>query len=145
MCLGLGRSTAPRRSPGDDALHQRLPGRLETDEAESHPRSLARGVGAHHHALAPQERGPVGEDQIEEERRADRLRGLGGEEKPVTAHVGAITGDELVLAAEGQPDAERRRREHAWGSKMPRIRALPKSWAGPQAARTEATSFSTAA
>ena len=57
----------------------------------------------------------------------DRLGCARGEEESVTAHVGAVLVDELVLAAEGQPDAEWRRRGHGRGSKMPRIRSLPKS------------------
>ena len=112
MGMRLGRSAAPGAS-GDDALHQRLPRSLEPDEAERHARPLSRGVGAHHHPFTSENRRAVGEDQIEEQRRADGFGHLRGEEEPVTAHVGPITGGELVLAAEGQPDAERRRRGHA--------------------------------
>ena len=124
---GLGRGTSAGRTARDDALHQRLARRLEADEAEGHPGALTRGGRADDHPLAAEERAPVGENQVEEELRPDRLGCARGEEESVTAHVGAVLVDELVLAAEGQPDAEWRRREHGRGAKMPRIRALPKS------------------
>ena len=68
----------------------------------------------------------VGEDEVEESC-APPVSAPRGEKESVTAHVGAVLVDELVLAAEGQPDPERRRREHGRGAKMPWIRSLPKS------------------
>jgi hypothetical protein len=96
---------------GEDARHQIGARGIQAEEADGHPRPLA-GVGADHHALAPQHRFSAAQHQVEEEAAPHLLGRAGGEEEAVAAHVRPVLGHELLLAAERQPDAKRRQDGH---------------------------------